>query len=130
MKILVSYDPPLPNSNLLDRVIVEAKKQDVYVYLVTTMYDGREATIEEVEKAEQELSTAQATLTALNIPSEPHILVRNLTPGEAITTFAQENEVDEIYIQIKKFSRVGKVLTGSNAQFIILNAHCPVVSLK
>lgn len=130
MKILISYDPPLANSNLLDRVIAEATRQDVYVYLVTTLYDGREATPKEVEKAEQELSMAQSTLTAANIPSEQHILVRNLTPGEAITTFAQENEVDEIYIQIKKLSRVGKVLTGSNAQYIILNADCPVVSLK
>lgn len=130
MKILVSYAPPLANSNLLNRVIAEGKRQEIYVYLVTSLYDGHEATPGEVEKVEQELTEFQARLRTENIQAETHILVRHLTPGEAITTFAKENEVDEIFIQLKKRSRVGKLLKGSNAQYILLNAHCPVVSVK
>jgi nucleotide-binding universal stress UspA family protein len=38
--------------------------------------------------------------------------------------------VDEIIIGIEKRSKVGKLLFGSNAQYIILEAPCPVVSVK
>ncbi len=59
-----------------------------------------------------------------------HLLVRGFTPGEDIVKFAKENNIDEILIGIKRRSKVGKLLFGSNAQFIILKAHCPVVTVK
>lgn len=44
--------------------------------------------------------------------------------------FEKENEIDEIVIGVKRRSKVGKLLFGSNAQYIILQAHCPVVTVK
>jgi nucleotide-binding universal stress UspA family protein len=56
--------------------------------------------------------------------------VRGLTPGEDLVAFARETNSDEIVIGVKKQSKVGKLLFGSNAQIVILAAHCPVVTVK
>ena len=44
--------------------------------------------------------------------------------------FAEENEIDEIIVGVRRRSKVGKLLLGSTAQHLILNAACPVVSVK
>ena len=64
------------------------------------------------------------------IDCDSHLLIRGLTPGEDIVEFAKENEVDEIVVGVKRRSKVGKLLMGSTAQYIILQAPCPVVSVK
>jgi len=50
--------------------------------------------------------------------------------GEDLVKFANENDIDEILIGIQKTSKVGKLLFGSTAQFVILEASCPVVTVK
>lgn len=130
MKILVGYDPPHPNSTLLDKTIEHAKRTGAFVYLLTSLYDGNEAGVDELEKREKELEAARKIFEAENISTESHILVKNNSPGEDIVFFAEEHEVDEIFIQIKKTSRVGKLVKGSTAQYIILNAPCTVVSVR
>ena len=74
-------------------------------------------------------------LTRINLETQgiefdTHILVRGLAPGEDIVQYAEEKQVDEIIIGIKKRSKVGKLVFGSTAQYVILEAHCPVLSLK
>ena len=44
--------------------------------------------------------------------------------------FLLENEIDEIVIGIKKRSKVGKLIFGSTAQYVILEAPCPVLTVK
>ena len=39
-------------------------------------------------------------------------------------------QVEEIIIGVRRRSKVGKLLFGSTAQYVILNAPCPVVSVK
>lgn len=50
--------------------------------------------------------------------------------GEQIVQFARRKKGDLIYIGVKKKSRVGKMLTGSNLQYVILKATCPVVTVQ
>jgi nucleotide-binding universal stress UspA family protein len=50
--------------------------------------------------------------------------------GEQLVDFAERNNVDEIIIGVGRRSKVGKALFGSTAQHIILNAPCPVVTIK
>jgi nucleotide-binding universal stress UspA family protein len=38
--------------------------------------------------------------------------------------------VDEIFVGVKKRSRVEKMILGSTAQHVILNASCPVTTVK
>ena len=63
-------------------------------------------------------------------PCETHLLMRGRTPCEDLVWFAEENQVEEIVIGVKRRSKVGKMVFGSTAQYVILNAPCPVVSVK
>jgi nucleotide-binding universal stress UspA family protein len=64
------------------------------------------------------------------IHNESHLLVRGRIAGEDIVEFAAKNDCDEIIIGVKSRSKVGKILFGSTAQYIILKASCPVISVK
>ena len=59
-----------------------------------------------------------------------HLLIRGLSAGEDLVQFAEEEMVDEIIIGIRRRSKVEKLVFGSTAQFVILKAHCPVVTVK
>ena len=84
----------------------------------------------EVEHATEELEEAKKLFDGDGIQCETKLLVRGMTPGEDLVDFANEQAVDEIIIGIKRRSKVGKLLFGSNAQYIIIKAPCPVVTVK
>jgi nucleotide-binding universal stress UspA family protein len=65
-----------------------------------------------------------------NITCNTHLLIRGLSAGEDLVEFANENEVDEIIVGVKRRSKVGKLLMGSTAQYVILQSQCPVVTVK
>jgi nucleotide-binding universal stress UspA family protein len=56
--------------------------------------------------------------------------VTDLTSGEQLVKFAEDEKIDQIFLGIIKKSKVGKFLFGSTAQYVILNAPCPVVTVQ
>jgi len=56
--------------------------------------------------------------------------VRGLEPAEDIIAVAQEVSADFIVIGLRRRSPVGKLILGSNAQRILLEAPCPVLAVK
>jgi nucleotide-binding universal stress UspA family protein len=83
-----------------------------------------------VQQAREDLEYAEARLKEEGIAVKTRLLVRGMPPGEDIVDFAGNNTVNAIFIGIKRRSKVGKLLFGSNAQYIILNAPCPVLTVK
>ena len=65
-----------------------------------------------------------------DVPYETQVLLTSLTSGEQLIEFAQDEKVEQIYIGIKKKSKVDKLFFGSTAQYVILHAPCPVVTVK
>jgi nucleotide-binding universal stress UspA family protein len=57
-------------------------------------------------------------------------LIRGLSAGEDLVEFAKEQKADQIFIGVKRRSKMEKLVFGSTAQYVILNAHCPVVTVK
>ena len=64
----------------------------------------------------------------LDASAAPTIVYKK--PGEDLVRFANENEIDQIIIGVKNRSKVGKLLLGSNAHYIIMEAPCPVLAVK
>jgi nucleotide-binding universal stress UspA family protein len=131
MKILVGYD----GSNVARKALMVALKHakafaGSEVYVVTSIVGGPEVPRQAFEKAEGELRYTQSVFIKDNIPCTTRLLVRGMTPGEDLVHFIEENGIDEAIIGLKKRSRVGKLLFGSTAQKVILDAKCPVVTVK
>jgi nucleotide-binding universal stress UspA family protein len=130
MKILVGYD----GSNSAKDALALAKKHaaafDAQVLIVASLTGGSVTHAAEVEHASEDLEFAKKMFDDDDIRCETKLLVRGMTPGEDIVQYAKEKAIDEIVIGIKRRSKVGKLLFGSNAQYIIIKAHCPVVIVK
>lgn len=130
MKILVSYRGSDVGKDLLNLAAQHAKAFAADVQLVTSLPGGDKTTEEQVREAEEALEMARKSLVDQGITAETHLLVRGRTAGEDVVTFARENDCQEIIIGVKSRSKMGKILFGSTAQFVILKADCPVVSVK
>lgn len=129
MKILVAYDVDNLSSKLLNQTLKRAKESNAYVFLVHTFdSDTKENEFIEMEKLLNEVQ--QEVFEKNGVKSEFHILVRGLSPGEDIVKFALQNNIDEILIGVKKRSKVGKLMFGSTARYVVLEAHCPVLTVK
>lgn len=58
------------------------------------------------------------------------LLLTSLEPGEKLVKFIEEEQIDLVFLGIRKKSKVGKFFFGSTAQYMILQAPCPVVAIK
>ena len=130
MKIVIGYDGSNSAKEALNVAKAHAKSFDASVDVITSMEKGTEGQREEIEQAERGLEWAKSVFDENGIDCNTHLLIRGLAPGEDIVEFAEENKADEIIIGVKKRSKVSKLLLGSTAQYVILQATCPVVSVK
>ena len=129
MKILVGIDGSNSAKAALDLAIKHAGALEAGIVLLTSLPGGTVTEEVEIKYAGEDLDAAEKVVSEAGIPVERHLLVRGFQPGEDIVKFAEENDVDEIFIGVKRRSRVGKLLFGSNAQHVILKAHCPVMTV-
>jgi nucleotide-binding universal stress UspA family protein len=130
MKILVGYRGINVGKDLLELAVQHAKAFAGEVQLVTSLPGGEKTSKEQVVEAEEALEQAKQFLADRDIKHEAHLLVRGKTPGEDLVSFAADNNCNEIIIGVKSRSKVGKILFGSTAQYVIIKASCPVVSVK
>jgi nucleotide-binding universal stress UspA family protein len=130
MKIMVCYRGIEANKDLLERAVNQAKGFDGTVILVTSIRGGAELELKDFTRAEKELEKGKEYFERQGVKIETRLLERGLSIGEDLVKYSKEAKVDEIIIGVKNRSKVGKLIFGSIAQFVILKADCPVVSVK
>ena len=130
MRILVGYDGSTSAKEALKLARKHALAFKSSVDIVTSMEKGTEQEQQAIEDAERGLEWAKTMFTDKGLDCRTHLLIRGLAPGEDILEFAKESKVDEIIVGVKRRSKVGKLLMGSTAQYVILQAPCPVVTVK
>ncbi|NNF99016.1 MAG: universal stress protein [Desulfobacteraceae bacterium] len=130
MQILVGYDGSNSSKAAVGLAVKHAKAFSGTVHLAASLIKGTENELEEIANAENELEEVKKTFDAEGVACETHLLIRGMTPGEDLVEFAREKGIEEIIMGVKRRSKVGKMVFGSTAQFVILNADCPVVTIK
>ena len=69
-------------------------------------------------------------LTRAGVEFEVRQLVRGFEPAEDLIGIAESTGAELIVIGLRRRTPVGKLILGSNAQRILLDAHCPVLAVK
>ena len=130
MKFLVGYNGSVEAKAALSLAGDFAKTFNARVFVMSSLEGGAGEKVEDINQAEQNLRDAKAFLDEQGVECETHQMARGFTPGEDLVRFAEENEIDQIYVGIEKKSRTSKLILGSTAQYVILKAPCPVITAK
>ena len=130
MKILVGYDGSKVAEDALKLAQEHARVFEADIHLFTSLRQSPELQKEDIEGAESKLDYLKLTFNFDKISCETYASVTYRTPREDLIQFAKDKDVDFIFIGVRKRSKVGKLVFGSNAQYVILEAPCPVVTVK
>lgn len=130
MNILVAFDGTKEAKEAARLAVAHARAFGGRVVLAYSMVGGPEIPRIEFERAEKELQSQAIALKEAGVDCETILSVRGLGTGEDIVKLAEEKTAEEIIIGIQRTSKVGKLLFGSTAQYVILNAPCPVVTVR
>lgn len=115
--IVVGYSSKPEGRAALKRALAEAELRDGQLVVVHTSPDV----------AADDL---RSELEAAGVPYEVVEAVDALDPAEELLTAAEGRQADFIVIGLRRRSPVGKLLLGSNAQRVLLDASCPVLAVK
>ncbi len=131
MKFMVCYDGSKRAKKALELAREHAKVWGASLEVVSSI--ERELSLKRsfIEKKEQDLENeVKAVLSGSGISYEIDLLIDTLSPEEQMVRFAEKEAIDQIFIGIQKQSKVGKLVFGSIAQYMLLRAPCPVVTVK
>jgi len=131
MKFMVCYDGSDSAKSALKLAQKDARSLDAKLEVVNTITRELPLKHSQIKSREDKLNREVVDLLGGDdVPYETQLLVTSLTSGEQLIQFAQDETVDLIYIGIIKKSKVGKLIFGSTAQYVILHAPCPVVTVN
>lgn len=128
--IVVGYVPKTEGRAAVDRAIDEARLRKSRVIVVNSNKGGRELTAAQNADIQQRLDEIKAAMKDAGIDHEIRHFVRGLDPAEDLIAVADEEDAELIVIGLRRRTPVGKLILGSNAQHILLDATCPVLAVK
>lgn len=128
--IIVGYLPTREGRAALRRAAQESLLRQTRLIVISSTRGGKEYAAEDAARFEAELTSIQADLDAAGVKHEVRQLVRGNDPAEDLIAVAEEVGADLIIIGLRRRTPVGKLILGSNAQRILLDAACPVLAVK
>lgn len=131
MKFLVCYEEAGPSSAILQEAQAHARVWNATLEVVKAV--TRELPIKHskiLEMEEEMEASVSRQIGDDKVSYNAQLMVTSLEPGEKLVKFAEEEEIDLIFIGIIKKSKVSKLFFGSTAQYVILHAPCPVVTIN
>jgi len=131
MSIMVAYDGSEASKEALSLAKAHAKAFNDEIEVVRAEERSAELDYSNIHKLEQKLKNEINTLmNGEKIPFKTTLLVSSSTAGEEIVRHLTVKKSKEICLGVRRRSKVGKLLFGSTAQYVILSAPCPVVTTK
>jgi nucleotide-binding universal stress UspA family protein len=130
MTIVVGYVPRAEGRAALRRAAEEARLRGTRLVVINSNRGGHNLDEEDALRSEKELADVREQLAREGISHEVRQLVRGNDPAEDLIAVAEEVGADFIVIGLRRRTPVGKLILGSNAQRVLLEAPCPVLAVK
>ena len=131
MNILVGYDGSNEAKDALNFAQKYAKASGAKIEVARSVTRHIPLDYEAIQVAEEDLKQEIRDQLDEDITNyETHLWVSSNSTGHNLVEIAQLEKIDEIIIGVRKRSKVGKILLGSTAQYVVLHAPCPVIKIK
>ncbi len=135
MKILLYCKNSEENEKAVQIALEQAKAFDASVLLVSCIQGKQGVPTEITEKTAAKIEAKMQdyidnTFAPAGISCSSEVIVTSGPLGEKIVSLAKDNKVDTIVMSIQKRSKIGKMVFGSNSQFVILEAPCKVITIN
>ncbi len=128
--VIVGYVAKPEGEAALATAISEAKLRGSKLIVVNSHRGGQEFDTAKARAAEDDMTAVRARLDDSGLEYDIRQLVRGFEPAEDLISLAETNSADLLVIGLRRRSPVGKLILGSNAQRILLDAPCPVLAVK
>jgi len=128
--VVVGYVAKPEGEAAVEQGIAEARLRNATLIVVNSHRGGREFDDDTSAQSEHDLSALEARLQESGLDFEVRQLVRGYEPAEDLIGIAESSDAELIVIGLRRRTPVGKLILGSNAQRILLDAHCPVLAVK
>lgn len=120
--VVVGYVPKPEGEAALDAAIEEAKRRGADLVVVNAHHAGAESA--------PDLDAVRGKLTESGVTFDLREIVQGLDASEDLIAVASETSAELIVIGLRRRTPVGKLILGSNAQRVLLDAPCPVLAVK
>ena len=127
MTVVIGYVPNQYGEAALQVGLQEAEARQLRVIVVNA--SRGDALVDKKFVNEQALSDLDERLTATGVDHRVHQSA-GVDVGDEIVRVAEQNHAELVVIGIRTRSPVGKVLMGSVAQTVIMDAPCPVLTVR
>ena len=128
MTIVVGYIPRPEGLAAVDTAIAEAKLRGAKLIVVNTGHHGDYT--DPSYAASADLEALDAQLAEHGIEHEVRQPTRGLAPADELLDTANEVGATLIIIGLRRRNPLGKLITGSTAQQVLLDAQCAVLAVK
>jgi nucleotide-binding universal stress UspA family protein len=128
--VVVGYVPKPEGEAALRTALSEAKLRGARLVVVNSHRGGQDFDANAATQAEREMNVVRGILDGSGVEYDIRQLVRGFEPAEDLISIAEANKAELIVIGLRRRSPVGKLILGSNAQRVLLDAHCPVLAVK
>ena len=132
MTILAAYRPTAEGDAALIAAIAEAKaRNDELLVARHIQVDEDDHRVPQREQEVQaDLDRIEESLAEQGVRCRTNWSVGPLKASRAILDLEEREQPDMIVIGLRRRSAVGKLVLGSDAQDILLQAHAPVLAIK
>jgi len=130
VNIVTGFRPSTEGRAAVDRAVEEARLRGGKVLVVHWMRGGERDEMEQLMRYRARFEQLQADLIESGVDHELIEYARGNSPAEDLLEVARERGAELIVIGVRRRSPVGKLVLGSNAQDVLLEADCPVLAVK
>ncbi|HEX6146527.1 MAG TPA: universal stress protein [Acidimicrobiia bacterium] len=130
MSVIVGYLSSERGRKALEVGIAEAKLRKTDLVVVHSLRGAGKSDDEEVIQSDRDLADLENMLKSEGVVFTIHNYVRGNEPAQDIVQAARELGGELIVIGLRPRTSAGKFLLGSNAHDILMDAPCPVLTVK